>query len=324
MLNFCTLFDSTYLSRGLAMYHSLLEHCRDFHLYVFTFNDECDDILQSLHLKFITVISLSKFEDEELLKVKPRRTRGEYCWTCTSSTILYVLNHYEVEHCTYIDSDLCFFSSPQPLIDEMGDNSVLITPHRYTAKYNQEEKTGIYCVQFVTFKKDKRGLEALNWWRKACLEWCYNRFENGKFGDQKYLDDWPVRFEGVHVLKHLGGGVAPWNMQQYSFKQENGKLMGQVLNTGEKFEVIFFHFHSLTFVSPNYFSPRPYYQRNDSAITLLFNPYVKTIKFIRKEYPSVEKEEQYLRGWIYCKYLAETFIRRGFKEFHYKRLLHKK
>ena len=87
MLNFCTLFDSGYLSRGLAMYESLNRHCKDFHLYVFAFNDECFSVLKSLYLANMTVISLPEFEDEELLKVKPTRSRGEYCWTCSSSTI---------------------------------------------------------------------------------------------------------------------------------------------------------------------------------------------------------------------------------------------
>ena len=69
----------------------------------------------------------------------------------------------------------------------MGDKSILLTKHRYSPQYNKELKAGKYCVQFVTFKNDARALEALIWWRDRCLEWCYNRFEDGKFGDQLYL-----------------------------------------------------------------------------------------------------------------------------------------
>ena len=112
----------------------------------------------------------------------------------------------------------------------MGEKSVLITEHRYTKEYDQSRTSGIYCVQFMTFKNDKNGMEALNWWRNACIEWCYSRFENGKFGDQKYLDDWLNRFKGVHSLKNLGGGVAPWNIQQYDLSKK-------------EFELIFYHFH---------------------------------------------------------------------------------
>lgn len=322
MLNFCTLFDSVYLSRGLAMYNSLSRHCKDFHLYIFAFNDKCHSILQSLKLPNVTVISLSDFEDEELLKVKPSRTRAEYCWTCSSSTVLYVLNNYDVDHCTYLDSDLFFFSSPQSLLDEMGDKSVLITPHRYTPKYDQSEKTGIYCVQFVTFKNDILGRKVLDWWRNACLEWCYARFEEGRFGDQKYLDDWPERFEGVHVLQNLGGGVAPWNMQQYEFEKMEDKIIGTELKTNKKFPVIFLHFHSFVFVTPNFFSPRPYYKRNDSSISLLFKPYAKEIKQIRANYPAIQTSELYLHGVKYYKYLLELLVRRGLKEKHYIKLLH--
>lgn len=322
MLNFCTLFDSAYMSRGIAMYNSLHKHCPAFHLYIFAFNDTCYNTLVSMKFTNITVISLAELEDEDLLRVKPTRTCGEYCWTCTSSTILYVLHHFNVDHCTYLDSDLYFFSSPQVLIDEMGEQSVLITPHRYTPKYDQTAKTGIYCVQFVTFRKDSKGLAVLEWWRNACLEWCYNRFENGRFGDQKYLDDWPARFEGVHVLEHLGGGVAPWNMQQYTFQEKEGRLMGKEIKNENSFDVVFFHFHSLMFVSPNYFSPRPYYKRTASAMLLLFNPYVKEIQSIRKLYPKVSEVERYLHGWGYIKYLTELVVRQGYGESHYKKMLH--
>ena len=70
----------------------------------------------------VTVISLREFEDQKLLIAKENRSSGEYCWTCTPSTVLYVLDHYDVDSCTYIDADLYFFSSPQILIDEVGDD----------------------------------------------------------------------------------------------------------------------------------------------------------------------------------------------------------
>ncbi len=72
---------------------------------------------------------------------------------------------------------------------------MLITPHRYAARWKRYEAlSGIYNVQFVTFRDDAQGSETLRWWRDRCLEWCYFRAEDGKLGDQKYLDDWPERF----------------------------------------------------------------------------------------------------------------------------------
>jgi hypothetical protein len=247
MYNFCTLFDTHYFSRGLALYYSLEEHCSNFHLYIFAFNDKAYNTLLKLNLSKATIISLAEFEDEELLRVKPTRNIAEYCWTSTSSTILYVLEKYKVESCTYLDADLYFYSSPKPLFDELGENSIFLTEHRYSPKYNKELKSGKYCVQFVTFKNDERGLKALKWWRERCLEWCYARYEDGKFGDQLYLDDWTERFESVHVMKHLGGGLAAWNVQQYSFIKVRNKIIGTELTSGNKFDVIFYHFHYLKF-----------------------------------------------------------------------------
>ncbi len=250
--NFCTLFDSNYLSRGIAMYESLKKHCNNFHLYVFAFDDKALKLLPQLNLEHITVISLREFENENLLKVKSTRSTAEYCWTCTSSTILYVLKNFEIDNCTYIDADLLFYSSPKVLFDEMGDKSVMITEHRFTKKYDRSHIAGIYCVQFITFKKNEAGLKVLNWWVNACLEWCYDRYEDGKFGDQKYLDDWTTRFEGIHVLKHLGGGLAPWNIQQYELINSSNKTI-QLINksNSEKFDAVFYHYHYVRFYSNN-------------------------------------------------------------------------
>lgn len=248
MYNFCTLFDSFYLTRGLTLYRSLEKCCKDFHLYIFAFDDKSFDILTKLKLEKATIIPLRDFEDEKLLAVKPGRTKAEYCWTCTSSTILFVIERYKVSSCTYLDADLFFYRDPKVLFDEMGDRSILITEHRYPPKFNRTSLSGIYCVQFITFVNDENGIKALKWWREACIDWCYDRYEDGKFGDQKYLDDWTTRFKGVHVLQHLGGGLASWNVEQYPFVERKGNnIVFRDTVRNEQFEAVFYHFHHVRF-----------------------------------------------------------------------------
>ena len=248
MFNFCTLFNRNYLARGIALYNSLEHVCRDFHLYIFAFDDATYNVLNKLNLKHATIISLKEFEDKELLSVKSERTIAEYCWTATPATIYYVIKNYNVESCTYLDADVYFYTSPKVIFDELGDDSVLITEHRYSPEYKKDEaKNGKYCVQFITFKNDKNGMEALTWWKDQCIIWCYDRHEDGKFGDQMYLNDWTTRFEKVHVLQHLGGGLAGWNVSQYDFFRSKGNLHGIEKKSKTQFDVVFYHFHYLKY-----------------------------------------------------------------------------
>lgn len=292
MLNFCTLFNSGYLSRGLALYQSLERTCDEFHLYVFAFDDVCFDYLKRLNYKSLTVISLKEFEDEKLLAVKSSRSAGEYCWTSTASTIRYCIQTFNLYQCTYIDADMYFYSNPKVLLDELGNNSVMITEHRYTEAYDQSLESGRYCVQFMTFNNDEKGMKVLERWRNDCIDWCYARIENGKFGDQKYLDTWTTEFEGVHEMQHLGGGVAPWNMQQFEFKNENAKITVKQKSTGKEFDLVFFHFHGLKLFSDNIVSyTGDKYEMDSDVKQILFEPYTKELlkigKKLQKELPNV-------------------------------------
>ena len=282
MYNFCTLFDSNYLTRGLAMYESLTEHIEVFHLYIFAFDAKSYSILQKLNLLNVTIVAQKEFEDEELLKIKGIRTPAEYCWTCTPSVIKYAIKKYALDSCTYLDADLYFFLNPSVLIEEMGSNSILITEHRYTKRYDLSLTSGIYCVQFITFKNDVNGLQALNWWQESCNKWCYARFEDGKFGDQKYLDNWCNQFKGVHVLQNLGGGLAPWNIQQYQLSEKEIGLCGVELKRGIVFDVIFYHFHNFKFLN-NEKLELGAYQLNKNILSLIYKPYLLHLEKINKK-----------------------------------------
>jgi hypothetical protein len=284
MLNFVTLFNSNYLSRGLVLYESLDAQCDVFHLYVIAFDDSTLNYLKNNSKPHLTVISLKQFEDEKLLAIKNTRSATEYCWTCTPSTVAYCIQTFQLDHCVYLDADMCFYSNPKSLFEEWGHHSVLITEHRYTAIYDQSKTSGIYCVQFVGFKNDPSGMEVLEYWRNACIDWCYARVENGKFGDQKYLDDWTTKFKNVHVLQHLGGGIAPWNVQQYDFINENNKIIGTERSSKKIFESIFFHFHGLKFFENDIVSlTNASYAIDKNTMNLFYFPYIKWLNKIKQE-----------------------------------------
>lgn len=295
-LNFCTLFDSNYLTRGLALYNSLIRREPDARLFVFAFDESCAKVLKELKLKNVTVITLQEFEDKELLEVKPTRSKAEYCWTCTPSIILYCLKNFPITNCTYVDADMFFFSSPRALVEELGaDFSVSISEHRYTPEFDQTKTSGIYCVQFMTFKNNETGLNIVNWWRDRCLEWCYNRAEDGKFGDQKYLDDWTTRFSGVKVLENLGCGVAPWNVQQYQVsKKSDIPFIGYKADT---FPIVFYHFHGFRFLKDKILLTD--YSLTKNARECIYRPYINELQKINAELSSWEKDFNGTISWSF-------------------------
>ena len=257
MLHFCTLFDSNYLDKGLALYYSMEKVIKEFVLYVFAFDEKCEYVINQLNLKNVVVIGLKEFETEQLLKLKQERSKAEYYWTCTPISIEYVLNTYEVDACTYIDADLYFFADPSVLLDEIAGEkySVMITEHRFENNNRGKKlmkKNGKYCVQFNTFKNNEQARKVLGWWKEKCIEWCFYRHEETRMGDQKYLDNWTKDFEGVHELQHLGGGLSYWNLMQYDFSSvERGGLFLTNRENGHEFKVIFVHFQNLRYLPFN-------------------------------------------------------------------------
>ena len=61
-MNFCTLFDSYYLDKGLALYASLDKVCENFTLYIFCFDDRSYEILKELALPHMVALHQSAFE----------------------------------------------------------------------------------------------------------------------------------------------------------------------------------------------------------------------------------------------------------------------
>jgi hypothetical protein len=245
--HFCTYFDHRYLARGLALHHSLSKVCPEFTLWVLALSQEAVCILEKAALKNFRVVSLDALEhfDPELLATRSGRSVVEYYFTCSPCFPRYLLAlDPDMTAITYLDSDLFFFSSPEPVFAELEPYSVGITPHRFSPKAAKSHaRFGEYNVGWVTFRRDVAGLACLNWWRTRCIEWCFDRQEGGRYADQKYLEHFKGSFPGVHSIIHLGANLAPWNVANYTVSHGPTRLDvdGQPL--------IFFHFQGMRKIS---------------------------------------------------------------------------
>ena len=242
-IELCTLFDRNYLARAVVLQRSLARSGSDFRLTALCMDEESERLVRALALPGLEALPLRELEaaDPELAAVRPERDPVEYCWTATPALCLHVLRQRpEAAAVTYLDADLVFQERPERVLAEAGDAATIIVPHRYAPEHAAlEPLSGTYNVEFMTFRRDQDGLEALHWWRERCIEWCYRRYEDGKFGDQKYLDDWPERFRRVHVARSTAIGLAPWNVTASRL----GGAPGAVTVDGEP--LVFYHCHAL-------------------------------------------------------------------------------
>lgn len=235
--HFVTLFDDSFLPIGLALYDSLLAHAAPFRLWVVAIDETVERHLAQLALPDLTIIPLRALETPELLAVKPGRTRAEYCWTLTPFTAQAVLDRDpSAARATYVDADLFFLSDPRILLDELDRSGkhVLITEHAYAPEYDRSHDSGRFCVQFLTFDRSDEARAVMRWWQERCLEWCFARYEDGKFGDQVYLDQWPALFgDSVHIAQQVEKTLAPWNVRHFAER------------SGSRLDPVFYHFHGL-------------------------------------------------------------------------------
>ena len=113
----------------------------------------------------------------------------------------------------------------------------------------------------MTFDRERRRAGA-RWWADRCIEWCYARLEDGKFGDQKYLDDWPERFpDAVHVLRERAFLQAPWNATRFPAS-----------------EARVFHFHGLRLMDDEHVLLAKNYRIPAPTLAMIYTPYLADLR----------------------------------------------
>jgi 4-hydroxybenzoate polyprenyltransferase len=241
--HFCTVSNSDYLHRVLALHQSLNKQTIKARLHVLV----CDD----------GVFDKSKFPDTILfytpdqLKGEPYATeiltkyndeRDKLRWCLKPIFMHYLLDKGIADSVLYVDNDVFFFQPFFNLYDYVGTCGVWLTPHWRCMNpfedahvFKDSFKDGMYNAGFVGASRN--GKNMLEWWAMANSWACEKNRPEGLWDDQKYLDMLPVRFANVGVVRHMGCNVAVWNKRDCKRTVKGGSV-----EINNEYPIVFIHF----------------------------------------------------------------------------------
>ncbi|NDF33725.1 MAG: hypothetical protein EB157_04090, partial [Euryarchaeota archaeon] len=231
------------------------------------------------HFHGIEVLSFQTFleANPELAKRLEGRSVSETIFSIGPSALLGFAGDVSRDGwLVYADSDLFFFDSLSKYLGEFERTNVLITPHRhYPWNERRLAKYGRYNVGLVAFRNNEEGLRALRYWAESCLEWCYDRVEDDKYADQKYLERFQALVGGVTEDLSLGANLAPWNAGLTRLSRD---LSGRVFVDGEP--LVYFHAQGLQMRKNRWvLSHLKYFSLASSQLkNLVYRPYLKELE----------------------------------------------
>ena len=275
ILSLVTLFDSSFLPQGLALYSSLVNTQVNFCLYVLCIDSYTYDYLLDRDDPYLVPISLDQILTSSLRIARANRNSREFAWTLAPFSVTAVFEYFpHVEILFYLDADTYLLSSLDSLYSQFATSKsvVAITPHYYSPQYDESLTSGDICVQLVGFKKSG-GAQLANRWLDLCLHSCSETPSDGLFGDQMHLCH--MYTENPSLFLRLSDQflfLAPWNSLSYPVSQS-----------------LAFHFQGLRILSP-YLFILGHKAISSSAMRSVYKPYLLELSRTSRLLPSLKSQ----------------------------------
>lgn len=181
---------------------------------------------------------------------------------------------------TLVDGDSWFFSSPEPVYEEIGSAPCAVTPHGFPpaarglpgVALETHRRYGLYNGGWVYFADPvpARFQARLAW------EWCYLGFRemaDGRsfFGDQSYLE-LLVEGHGAHVVQHPGVNLGPWGIHAHPME-----LVGGQVHFGGR-PLVSYHYSSFGIGPGGVRWGHGEYELNLRQLELVYYPYLQAVR----------------------------------------------
>lgn len=284
--HYCTYFDSNYLPRGIAMIRSLKRQDPEACVHVLCLDQSTYDVLANSD-ENVSLIHIDELlaADTAFSEARSNRTQIEWYFTATSCLVNYIVHKFpHIQNLFYLDSDLYFFSDVQPLLKEGQKGSAQVIEHRFSSTLEHLLVYGRFNVGWIGFSTSQEGLELIKDYRDSCIEWCYDRLEDERYGDQKYLDKWPEKFPNCIVSQYKGANVATWNIAERSLSMKNGEYYI------DDDQLIFYHFQGVARMKSGNYVIKGDPLNLGVYFELLYSPYLHELSRIEQEFDFKSKK----------------------------------
>jgi len=267
-----------YLARGITMLRSLRRLDRKADVLVLALDNLSAPALRDEFKDGVRVIETDTLHAAvpQLRTIRSQRSTWAYYATQKPALALFAMeSETNPQWVMSVDADTWFFADPRPMFDEIGRLSVAISPHRFPTELRHLAIFGAYNAGCIYWRNDATGRRCLAEWRDECLAWCAEEPQpDGRFMNQGYLNLWPQRYPEVHILRHPGANLAPWNVDGHCLQHRRKRVIvdGQSL--------IFYHFHALSRDDEgSWYSHFPHLERQFSLVwDSIYHPYLLAVE----------------------------------------------
>ena len=292
---YTTYFDQRYLAFALVTLRSIRKHDPQADIFALCFDRVAFDTVAGLGDHKIIAVSTDAIREYQphlaLLDDVGRPRLSLYATHKPVMPLYTMIVRPHLAAVAHIDADVCFYSSPQPLYDEIGGASVALSPHRFADAWKHSEEFGTYNAGFIYWRNDAEGRRCLTDYRKDCFDWCEPWPQpDGRFMNQGYLTSWPARYSNVHVIRHPGVNLSWWNVAAHALER------GPVVSVDGQ-PLIFYHFSYLYLDALGIWRTLREFGDNDAlTIQEVYAPYLEEIertdRDLRSRIPSLSAIER--------------------------------
>ncbi|MEM6342620.1 MAG: hypothetical protein AAF927_02025 [Bacteroidota bacterium] len=247
---FCTIVTASHLDYALALCLSLRQFETEAPFFVLLTDEPAEK--EELWSQFpqvylLRLADLAPLAQATAIIEKYRETPDFMRWSLKSVLMLYLLEKQAFDEVVFLDCDLCFYQSIDPIKEQLSAAGILLSPHWRcqdpaidSENFKLNFTDGMYNGGFLG--ATQAGIPALKWWRNACLYRCERTREEGLYVDQKFLDLLPAQFPSTRINHHRGCNVANWNLSE---NRRTQNAQGEILIL-DKWPIIFIHYSAST------------------------------------------------------------------------------